>query len=340
MTGKQRFQSILRRQSSRSGFWHGQAHGDSIAALNAYFGTENEYELGKQLGDDTYWAPAESFGFYRHPEGRPVFDVLGGKARVSLNQDGVFADATLADVESHPWPDPQYLDFSDAIAAIDHANADGLAVMSGCWSPFFHLVCDYFGMENCFVAMHESPEVVEAVTNQVVDFYLEANKRLFDQAADRIDAFFFGNDFGSQLDCLISPECFDCFVLPSFRRLTDQAKSYGLPVILHSCGSIHRVIGRLIDAGVDILHPIQARAAGMDAETLNREFGKDILFMGGLDTQELMPFGTPRQVRDEVYRLRELFGPNFILSPSHECILPVVPPANVEAMARAATEQI
>jgi uroporphyrinogen decarboxylase len=90
--------------------------------------------------------------------------------------------------------------------------------------------------------------------------------------------------------------------------------------------------------GVDILHPIQAKAAGMDAETLSKKYNGQVVFLGGVDTQQLLPFGTPDEVRREVRRLRALFGPNYIVSPSHETLLPNVPMANVEAMAQAAAE--
>jgi uroporphyrinogen decarboxylase len=76
----------------------------------------------------------------------------------------------------------------------------------------------------------------------------------------------------------------------------------------------------------------------MDAEYLVKNFKDRIVFMGGVDTQHLLPFGTPRQVRDEVRRLRDLFGPNFLVSPSHESVLPNVSPENVAAMAEAAAE--
>ena len=111
-----------------------------------------------------------------------------------------------------------------------------------------------------------------------------------------------------------------------------------MKVLLHSCGSIYRVIPRLIDAGVDALHPIQAQAANMDAKTLSREFKDKIVFVGGVDTQQLLPQATPGQVKDEVHRLRDLFGPNFVVSPSHESILPDVPWENVQAMAEAAAD--
>ena len=126
--------------------------------------------------------------------------------------------------------------------------------------------------------------------------------------------------------------------MPYFREFTDQAHRHGYKVVLHSCGSIDRVIPRLIGAGVEVLHPIQAMAKNMDAESLAKKYNGKIVFMGGVDTQRLLPFGKPEEVRARVRRLRELFGPNFIVSPSHESILPNVSPENITAMVEAAAE--
>jgi uroporphyrinogen decarboxylase len=268
-----------------------------------------------------------------------MFDVLVGKKRTSLSEEGVFAETEdVAEVEAFQWPDPKYIDFTETLAEIDKTVGAEQAVLSGSWSCFFHNVCDFFGMENYFVKMHTDPAVVEAVTRHVVDFYLEINERLFNLAGNKIDAFFFGNDFGSQLDLLISPEHFDRYVMPYFREFTDQAHRRGYKAVLHSCGSIDRVINRLIDAGVEVLHPIQAMAKNMDAESLAKKYNGKIVFMGGVDTQRILPFGTADDVRKEVRRLKKLFGPNFIVSPSHESILPNVPPENIAAMAEAAAE--
>jgi uroporphyrinogen decarboxylase len=134
---------------------------------------------------------------------------------------------------------------------------------------------------------------------------------------------------------MISPECFDEFLLPYLRRIVETIREAGLKVAMHSCGAIGRVIPRLIDAGVEILHPLQAKAAGMDAMSLS-QYKKDLIFLGGVDTQHLLSFGTARQVTDEVLRLRDQFGEGFIVSPSHEALLPNVPYENVIAMAEAA----
>ena len=156
--------------------------------------------------------------------------------------------------------------------------------------------------------------------------------------APKLDAAFFGNDLGSQYNLLISPEDFKKFILPGFEKIVAQAKSYNLKVVFHCCGAVSKIIPMLIDIGIDALHPIQAKASGMEAEKLASQFGKDLIFIGGVDTQDLLPFGTPRQVKNEVRRLKKIFGQKYIVSPSHEAILPNVSVENVIAMRDAAIE--
>ena len=339
MTNRERFTKIMNRESDHCGFWHGNPNPASIDYLFGSFDVKNDFELGLKLGDTCRWVMPSDHNMWVHPEGKPMFDVLGGQKRVSLGQPGVFADCEdISEVEAFDWPDEKYIDFSGTLREIDRTIEADQAVLSGTWSCFFHDVCDFFGMENYFVKMYTDPGVVEAVTEHVVDFYLRINERLFAEAKGKIDMFFFGNDFGSQRDLLISPECFNKFVMPAFVKFTQQAHRHGMKVLLHSCGSIDRVIPQLIDAGVDALHPIQARAANMDAESLARKYNGKIVFVGGVDTQALLPFGTPQEVRDEVRRLRDLFGNNYVVSPSHESILPGVSHDNIQAMAEAAAE--
>ncbi|MCL2478146.1 MAG: uroporphyrinogen decarboxylase family protein [Treponema sp.] len=338
MTGRERFRAIIGHKSDHCGFWHGDPNKSSIGKIYPYFNVNNDFELGIKLGAHCRWVMPEKYNVWTRTD-VPMFDVLGGKKRTSLSEDGVFAETdNTAEVDNFPWPEMKYIDFSETLAEIDKTITAGQAVLSGMWSCFYHNAADFFGMENYFVKMHTDPAVVDAVTRHIVDFYLEANEKLFSLAKNRIDAFFFGNDFGSQLDLLISPEYFDRFVMPYFREFTDQAHRHGYNVVLHSCGAIDRVIPRLIDAGVEVLHPIQAMARNMGAETLAKKYNNRIVFLGGVDTQRLLPFGTPDQVRAEVRRLKDLFGPNYIVSPSHESILPNVTPQNIAAMAETAAE--
>ncbi len=124
------------------------------------------------------------------------------------------------------------------------------------------------------------------------------------------------------------------------KTFADQGHRYGYQVILHSCGSVYKIIDQLIEIGIDCLHPLQARARNMDAETLAREFKGRIAFLGGVDVQRILPYGTPEEVRAEVHRVRRLLEPQLIISPSHEKVLPDVPPENIEMLARAAKEPL
>ncbi|MBM3297291.1 MAG: hypothetical protein FJY83_06790 [Candidatus Aminicenantes bacterium] len=318
----------------RCGFWLGNPHAETWPILHGHFGTSTEEELRVKLGDDFRWISPQFFpSTYRHPAGRKLFDSLAKKERHGV--DGPLAGCrTAAEVEAYDWPDPDYLHFDECLEAL--ASAGDFYRASGFWTPFFHDVMDLFGMEPYLTKMYTQPEVVRAATDRVCGFYHEANERFFRQAGGLVDAFFFGNDFGTQADLILSPALFDEFILPWFRKFTAQGHGHGLQVILHSCGSIRRVIPRLIEAGVDCLHPLQARAAGMEAEDLARDFQGRLAFLGGVDTQDLLLRGTPGEVRDAVRRLKRLLGPRLIVSPSHEALLSNVPPQNVAAMAEAA----
>jgi uroporphyrinogen decarboxylase len=199
---------------------------------------------------------------------------------------------------------------------------------------------DLFGMESYMINMYANPKIVHDVTDRVCEFYYDANEKFYALAGDLFDGFFFGNDFGTQLGLICGPVQFNEFILPWFVKFTKQAHDHGYQVILHSCGAIHDVIGRLIDSGVDCLHPIQANARNMDADTLAKDFKGKIAFMGGIDTQDLLVNATPEQVKTEVRRVKKALGPCLIVSPSHEALLPDVPPENTEAMAQAALEPL
>jgi len=319
----------------RCAFWLGMPHPDTMPIYLEHFGFATEEELRRYLHDDFRWICAE-VGSYKHPEGKPLF----GAVRAGISEDAapVFAECEdPAEVEAHEWPNPDYLDFAPVLELL--RNAGDVYRASGMWSCFFHIVADHFGMENYFVKMYTDPDVVDAVTRRVCEFYLEANERFFALAGDEVDAYFFGNDLGTQLDLLVSPDKIERFVMPYTRKLIEQGHAHGYQVMHHCCGSIHKMIEPFIEAGVNALHPLQARACNMDAETLARDFKGRIAFVGGIDTQELLVHGTPDEIRAEVRRVKNLLGPNLVVSPSHEALLPNVSPENVLAMAEAAREE-
>lgn len=321
--------------SATSAMWTGHPNDKTIPIYAKEWGIEPTREaIFNYLNDDCRWITADDG--YKHPEGLPAFDPAYHTKRETLSAAGCFANAeTIKDIEDYPWPDPKYCDFTEIYKQVNE-HQDKM-VFTGMWSPFFHIVADFFGMENYFIKMYECPEVVEAVTERIVDFLVAANDKYLSGVGDKADVMFFGNDFGTQLDLFVSPDNFRRFVLPSFKRLIEVGKKHNKLIMLHSCGSIYRIIPDLIDAGVDILHPLQAQATGMSANEL-KQYKNDIAFVGGIDAQSFFVNATPQQIKDEVHRVRDILGPSIVISPSHEEILPNVPAANVVAMAEASRD--
>jgi uroporphyrinogen decarboxylase len=324
---------IARQPVERTGFWLGNPDVDTWPILHEYFGTQTDEELRVLLKDDFRWfAPDVHGDAYQHPERRNLFDLQMYKTH--HGQAGPLADCVdPAELDDYEWPQVKHINLESTIATLKSFNDTYRA--SGFWTPFFGHVQALFGMENYLMKMYDQPEVVHAVTDRVGQFFYEANEFFFQEAGCLCDAFFFGNDFGTQRDLIISPRLFDEFVMPWFKTFTEQGHRHGKQIILHSCGSIYRVIHRLIKAGVDGLHPLQALAKNMDAETLAQEFGGKIAFLGGVDAQGVLPNGSPEEVKAEVKRIRKILGSHLIVSPSHEAILPDVPPENIKALAEA-----
>ena len=335
MNSRERIRAIVAGEpADRCGFWLGNPHADSWPLYFDAFGETEEEAVRRKLGDDLRWISPQ-WSSYFHPEGKPIWDVQPKGA--AFSSGGVFSECEdVAEVEAFAWPDPRFLDHTTTLAALREAGDVYRA--SGYWCCFFHDLADFMGMESYFIRMLTHPEVVHAITRRIIDFYLEANRRFFAEAGDLVDGFFMGNDFGSQLDLLVGPRQFDEFIRPYLRELIVQARGFGHQILVHSCGAVSRVIPTVLELGVDALHPLQARAKGMDADSLARSFRGRIAFVGGIDTQELLVRGSPDDVRAEVRRVKELLGSRLVVSPSHEALLPNVPAANVRAMAEAALE--
>lgn len=334
-TSRQKVLDVFNHKSNGDGvMWTGNPDREIVDAAADKWGIERTHEaLFRFFDDDCRWVSADRG--YKHPEGLAAIDTdYGLPPRKTLSAEGCFADTeTVAEVDAYPWPDVKYCDFTEVYADID--KFQDKMVFTGMWSCFFHQVADFFGMENYFIKMYEEPKIVEAVTERVVDWYVASNEKFFQRLGDRADVLFFGNDFGTQLDLFISPEMFRKFVLPGFKRIIEVGKKYNKKILLHSCGSIYRIIPDLIEAGVDAIHPIQAAAVGMSAKDL-AQYKNDIAFVGGIDAQSFFVNATPDEISREVDRVRSILGPNIVISPSHERILPNVPVENLRAMALAA----
>ena len=150
-----------------------------------------------------------------------------------------------------------------------------------------------------------------------------------------------GDDLGTQVATQLSPEMYREYVKPRHEAIYQYVREHSnLTVFLHSCGSIYKLIPDLIDAGVEILNPVQTSAAHMDPRRLKDEFGDQLTFWGGgCDTQTVLPTATPEEVREHVRERMEIFKPGggFVFNQIHN-VQPNVPPENVVAMLDAAYE--
>ena len=164
-----------------------------------------------------------------------------------------------------------------------------------------------------------SAEIAEAILGRIFQVDQSVFQRILDQVADRIELVYIAEDLGTQESLLMSPRMFRQFLKPRMKRLIDLAHSYGVKVMHRDDGAIRPRIPDLIEAGIDILNPVQWRCRGMDREGLVRDFGRALIFHGGIDNQQTLPFGTPEDVRRQVAENIRIFGDakGYIVGPCH-----------------------
>jgi uroporphyrinogen-III decarboxylase len=199
--------------------------------------------------------------------------------------------------------------------------------------PFLHDAIDLLGPE-IFMKMYEAPEVVDAVLEHVVQYYVRVSQRIFDAAGSDIDIFFIGNDFGTQIGPVIGNAIFERFVLSHLRKLIDLGHSHGLKVMLHCCGGFAPLIPLLVEAGLDGLHAVQPSCRGMDLKVLKSQFGDKMLFNGAIDSHHVLIKGTPASVRERTREVLEIMKPGggYVAGASHDAILEETPVENIVAM--------
>lgn len=210
---------------------------------------------------------------------------------------------TAAEVDAYArWPSVDWWDYSalrdqclacDAYAVV---NAGDRLDRTAQLKPMMYLR----GMEQTYVDLAADAAVAEAIIGHIVEYFLQYNERVFGAAAGAIDVFMMGDDFGTQTGPMMSLQTWRRFFRPGFAAFIELAHRHGLKVMHHTCGGVVPLIPDFIECGLDILQSLQPLAAGMDLAALKREYGRDLCFQGGLDIQQVLPYGTPAQVREHV----------------------------------------
>ena len=183
------------------------------------------------------------------------------------------------------------------------------------------------------------PDIVHYCLDELLHLGIEEITRTYEEIPGSVTFTYVAEDMGSQDDLLISPAHIHEFLLPRIKKVIDIVHQAGAFVFHHNDGAISRIIPDMVEAGIDLLNPIQWRCRGMDRRELKSAFGDKIVFHGAMDNQETLVFGSVRDVRKEVLDNLEFLGRNggYILAPCHN-IQAVSPPENIIAMYETAYE--
>ena len=326
-----------------------------------YLGMTSEKEIDEYLGNHVKWVATldDVPNKELHHPAKMEEAAAAGRTKIDRARNRVTdpwgmefeLDATGFNNLAHPLEgledDPAMLDhysapdisdsklnliFQSAVDDLHRYSGDYLVYLSGyngIWEKSYNLV----GMEDFMCLLLSDPALACRVMDIVTE-YKVAIARETGKCGFKIGHY--GDDLGTQVSTLVSEEVFLKYFKPRIAKVFAAFKESGLPVQMHSCGAITPFIPHLIDIGLDVLEPVQTC---MDIRYLKREYGNDLTFYGGVDTQELLAFATPEEVREQTLRTIDILGKNggYICGPSQE-IMNNVPVKNVIALADAIRE--
>ena len=310
--------------------------------LMGYFRVDDREGLLSRLGDDfRYVSPC-----YVGPELKTFPDgswegYWGERYRNVSFGAGVYAEAvhlpyknvmTVAELDHFHHPTADWFDCS-TIRAQCEAWHDYAVVFGGPGDlDFMNGIARYRGVEQVIVDIGLRDPVFRELVERRFRFFYELHERALQAAGGRIDLVHVGEDLGNQNGLMISPVTFDELFAPKLAAFFGMAHRYGARVMMHACGSVRGLIGRLIELGLDVLDVVQVSATGMGIVDLARSYRDRLSFCGSVCVQTTLPFGSTADVRREVELRKDLFADGgLILGPTH-AIQVGTPLANVVAM--------
>ncbi len=253
------------------------------------------------------------------------------------------AGLSVDEIRQYPFPkgdDPgRFVGLRDR--ALELKRETPYAVVSGI-SGVVYEICWYMrGLENLFMDMVQEQEVLEAIIDRTLEFWLDWFRVFLDEVGDVVDVIMIGDDLAGQNGPLFAPQIYRDVVKPRQKRLVQYIKSRTEAKIwYHTCGSVTEYIPDLLDNGIDVLNPVQISARDMEPASLKARFGDELCFWGGgIDSQHVLPTATPEVIREHVRRSVEALRPGggYVFNSVHN-IQADVPPENVLAMYDAAHE--
>ncbi|NOX66629.1 MAG: methyltransferase [Chlorobi bacterium] len=229
---------------------------------------------------------------------------------------------TEQDIQNYNWQiySDEYLRVLENKAKQLYEETD-YAIMGGFGGNIIENYQVLRGYSNAMLDLVADPNFAEALIGKMTEVHLINLEKYLQAVSKYIQVIQMGDDLGMQSGPQISLDLYQAFIKPAHKKIYKYVKSNSdLFLFLHSCGSIYDFIPDLIDAGVDILNPVQFSASRMDSSQLKREFRDKITFWGGgVDTQNVLPFGTPEEVEKQVKEQIEKFAPGggFVFAAVH-----------------------
>lgn len=319
MTSRERVEAILNRQPVDRipvDFWIAP---ELTEQLKKEYQAADELELYRKLGvDKLVWIMPDYVGKKPEPlQGSTLINCWGVQyTQFQVNDKASYPEALNAplrdckdvdDILAYPfWPDPADFDYESAAVAARRAHKDFYTL--GPWVSFFEVYCGLRSQEEALMDLLCEPEIITAALDRIEEIQTEMMKRYFAETGDAIDMVFISDDVGSQNSLLMSPESWEEHIGPRLRRWCDFLHAEGKKVFYHSDGACEKLLPNLIEAGIDILNPIQHLCAGMDRAELKAKYGDKVIFHGGVENQQVLPFGSVEEVVQETRTCLETLG--------------------------------
>lgn len=242
-----------------------------------------------------------------------------------------------AELRRFPFPNPtDDMRFATLREQAESGMAKGRAtVLAGPSAGIVEVYSWLRGYEDFYLDLALNPDAVAYMLDRLVEYKCAFWEKALREIGDLVDVVVEADDLAGQQALLLSPKTYRTLIRPRHQRLFSFIKDQApVKIFFHSCGAVRPIVGDFIDAGIDILNPVQVSAAGMDLCELKAEFGRDLVFWGGgVDTQGILGSGTTQQVKEDVRRNIEALAPGggFVFAAVHD-IQANVPPENIVAM--------
>jgi uroporphyrinogen decarboxylase len=316
MTNKERVLAAINHRESDLVPWQIDCLSAAEKKLKDYFGHS---DLNEVIGNHISMFEPSYYSIFKSEEleANKFRDAFGAIWELRPNEDiGTVIDNPLKEpsLRGFKFPDPEKVMELGEIPAFINKNQNNF-IIGAIGFSLYERAWILRGIEPILIDFMMNPVFVEELFDRIIEFNLVITKRL---CQFPIDAFHFGDDWGQQHGLIMDPDLWRQLFKKRLKKLYDAVHSAGLPVSIHSCGDITEIIPDLIEIGVNMICPLQAKA--LDFNFLKKEYGRDLAFWGGVSTQKTLPYGSPEDVRKEIRERIKVLGKGggYILAPSHE----------------------